>query len=292
MSALLETFGIALPAMLAAASASSHRAGTFSLSLRSRKPAPSGDQAGDEQDEVTHATATWDAKRTAVIVCDVWNKHWCVGASQRVDELVPQINRLLNAARNAGALIVHAPSDTLDFYEGSPQRERARNAPQAAAPADIRNWLKLDPEREGALPIDDSDGGCDDTPVCPPFKAWTRQHPGIEIAANDAISDDGAEVFNLFALHGIENVIVLGVHTNMCVLGRPFGIRRMVGLGKNVVLMRDLTDALYNSRRAPYVTHFQGTDMMIAHIERHWCSTITSDQIAGGLTFRFADDAD
>jgi len=26
---------------------------------------------------------------------------------------------------------------------------------------------------------------------------------------------------------------------------------------------------------------------MIAHIERHWCPTLTSDQLVGGTPFRF-----
>ena len=33
-----------------------------------------------------------------------------------------------------------------------------------------------------------------------------------------------------------------GVHTNMCVLGRPFGLRQMARLGKNTALVRDMTD--------------------------------------------------
>ena len=32
----------------------------------------------------------------------------------------------------------------------------------------------------------------------------------------------------------------------MCVLGRPFGLRQMAKNGKNVVLMRDMTDTMYN----------------------------------------------
>ena len=50
---------------------------------------------------------------------------------------------------------------------------------------------------------------------------------------------------------GIENVIVMGVHTNMCVLGRPFAIRQMVYQGQNVVLMRDMTDTMYNPQMRP-----------------------------------------
>ena len=42
----------------------------------------------------------------------------------------------------------------------------------------------------------------------------------------------------------------------MCILGRPFGIRQMVYQGQNVVLMRDLTDTMYNPQKKPYVGHF------------------------------------
>ncbi len=46
-------------------------------------------------------------------------------------------------------------------------------------------------------------------------------------------------------------MILLGVHTNMCVLGRPFGLRQMAKNGKNVVLMRDMTDTMYNPQSGP-----------------------------------------
>ncbi len=89
---------------------------------------------------------------------------------------------------------------------------------------------------------------------------------------------------------GIENVIVMGVHLNMCVLGRPFSIRQMVNQGKNVLLMRDLTDTMYNSRRPPYVNHFVGTDRMIEHVEKYWCPSISSVAFLGGEPFRFRQD--
>ena len=38
--------------------------------------------------------------------------------------------------------------------------------------------------------------------------------------------------------------------------------------GKNVVLMRDLTDTMYNPARAPFVSHFTGTDLIVEHIEK------------------------
>ena len=67
------------------------------------------------------------------------------------------------------------------------------------------------------------------------------------------------EVWNILTSRHIKNVILTGVHTNMCVLGRPFGLRQMARNGKNVVLMRDMTDTMYNPKRWPYVSHFEGT---------------------------------
>src|SRR5262249_390496 len=76
-------------------------------------------------------------------------------------------------------------------------------------------------------------------------------------------------------------------HTNMCVLARPFSIRQLVQQGLDVVLVRDMTDTMYNPARAPQVSHFTGTDLVVEHIEKHWCPTITSVDLIGGKEFRF-----
>jgi nicotinamidase-related amidase/type 1 glutamine amidotransferase len=258
-------------------------AGTFTLPTRAQVETT----PGSGEWKVVERTVQWPASRTAVVVCDMWDKHWCAGATARVAEMAPRMNEVLQAARAAGALIIHCPSDTLSAYEGTPQRQLAKDAPPA--PERPQGWKSLDPDREPALPIDDSDGGCDDAPQCRQGRAWSRQIATLEIAPGDAITDSG-EAYNLMQARGITNVVVMGVHLNMCVLGRPFSIRNMVGLGQNVVLVRDLTDTMYNSRRPPFVSHFAGTDLMTAHIERYWCPSVTSDAFVGGAPFRFEED--
>ena len=227
------------------------------------------------------------AEETAIVVCDMWDKHWCKGATGRVAEMAPRMNEVISKAREQGVLIIHCPSNTLDFYEDHPGRKLAMSAPIVEAKVPLQTWCHLDPENEAPLPIDDSDGGCDDEPMCKNYKAWSRQIDTIEIHDTDAITDS-AEAYNLMKQRGISNVIVMGVHLNMCVLGRPFSIRQMVYQDQNVYLMRDLTDTMYNSRMAPYVSHFKGTDLMIDHVEKYWCPTITSTDILGGKSFEFA----
>jgi nicotinamidase-related amidase/type 1 glutamine amidotransferase len=232
----------------------------------------------------------WDGRQTALIVCDMWDRHWCQGASARVAEMAPRMNEVLKAARLRGVLVVHAPSETMRAYADRPERQRALAAPKTAAPADVAKWKTLNRGQEGPLPIDDADGGCDDTPACAQGNPWRGQVAALEIQAQDVISDSGEEIHNVLQQRGIQNALIMGVHANMCVLGRPFAIRALVGLGKDVLLLRDLTDTMYNSWRRPFVNHFAGTDLVVGHIEKHWCPSITSADFLGGEPFRFQAD--
>lgn len=244
---------------------------------------------GSSQWNVVEKTLRWDASKTAIVVCDMWDRHWCPSATDRVAEMAPRMNEVLNAARDKGVFIIHCPSGTLDFYKDHPARKRAQAAPKVEPVTPLLNWCNLDPDKESPLPIDDSDEGCDGCATCSPHQAWSRQIDTLEIHDEDAITDS-AEAYYLMRERGITNVIVMGVHANMCVLGRPFSIRQMVNQGQNVVLMRDLTDAMYNSLAAPYVNHFRGTELVVEHIEKYWCPSITSAAFLGGEPFRFRAD--
>ena len=135
------------------------------------------------------------------------------------------------------------------------------------------------PRSSSRTPVDASDHGSD-TGETSTHKAWTRQHPAIEIHDADAISDDGVEIYSFLAHHGITDMVIMGVHTNMCVLGRSFGIRQMVRWGVPIALVRDLTDTMYNPAMSPYVSHDEGTRLVVEYIEKFWCPTILSHDLA------------
>ena len=129
------------------------------------------------------------------------------------------------------------------------------------------------------MPVETAKCACDDPVVGPAVRRFERQHVGLDIIGYDGVSDSGQEIYNFLVQEGIDNVVLRGVHTNMCVLGRPFGIRQMVRLGKNVVLCRDLTDAMYDPRQPPYVSHARGTELVVEHIERYWCPSIAGEDL-------------
>jgi type 1 glutamine amidotransferase/nicotinamidase-related amidase len=268
------------------------------LTLRDR--VPEGDRF-----TVRERAETWTPQQTAIIICDMWDSHHCKRAVERVGELGPRMNEVVAKARDRGVFIIHAPSDCMAPYENTPMRQRAKNAPKAAnLPKDIGVWCKQIPaEEKGKYPIDQSDGGEDDEPAehaaweahlkesgRNPKAPWKSETDLLKIDERDAISDSGVEIWNLLEERGINNVILMGVHTNMCVLGRPFGLRQMAKNGKHVVLMRDMTDTMYNPARWPNVNHFRGTDLIVEHVEKFVCPSITSNQILGGKPFHFKND--
>jgi nicotinamidase-related amidase/type 1 glutamine amidotransferase len=275
--------------------------GTLSLMLRKRVET----KPGSGRFHTVVEPARWDAKKTAIIVCDMWDLHHCLNATRRVGEMAPRMNEVLTEARKRGATIIHAPSSCMDTYKHHPARQRAVKAPRAKElPKDIGKWChKIPAEEKGKYPIDQSDGGEDDDPAehkkwaeklkgmgRNPRAPWKAQIDTLKIRDEDFISDNGEEIWSILDQRGIDQVILVGVHTNMCVLGRPFGLRQMARNGKKVVLMRDMTDTMYNPARAPFVSHFTGTDLIVEHIEKWVCPTITSDQVLGGKPFRFAGD--
>ena len=213
--------------------------------------------------------------KTAIIITDMWDKHWCAGATERVKQIALKMEPTLNEARRAGILIIHAPSDTMNFYAKEPGSLLAQNAPRSVPPPS----LQFD---EGPLPIDDSDEGCD-TPGDKPHKAWMREIETLTVAPADVISDNGHEIYNVFRQRNIDTVLIMGVHANMCILNRSFGIRQMSKWGVRCILVRDLTDAMYNPASRPFVSHAAGTELVIRHIERYWAPSVTSDELLSAL---------
>jgi type 1 glutamine amidotransferase/nicotinamidase-related amidase len=246
-------------------------AGELALHLRSRVEAWKGSGRFEE----VAIEARLPAAETAILICDLWDHHWCQGAEDRCEAIAEKMAPVVDAARARGVRVIHCPSETMDFYADRPQRLRMKLAPAVEPPPPL---AISDPP----LPIDDSDGGCD-TPQKPWYMAWTRQSRHISIGEFDGISDNGAEVYSFLRQEGIKNLLVMGVHTNMCVLGRSFAIRQMTRWGLQCVLVRDLTDTMYDPQDAPRVSHDQGTALVVEHIEKYWCPTITSADLMKGL---------
>jgi type 1 glutamine amidotransferase/nicotinamidase-related amidase len=246
--------------------------GTLTLQLRGRVEAVKG--SGLFADDLSERKVP--VSETAIVICDMWDKHWCSGATGRCGAIAARMEPVLAAARAKGIRIIHAPSDCMDFYDGTPQRIRIQRATKVTPPASS-------PSRsiEPPLPIDDKDGGCDTDDSM--YLAWTRQSPLLTVAPEDGVSESGPEIYNFLRQQGIKNLLIMGVHTNMCIMNRSFAIKQMTRWGIDCVLVRDLTDAMYDPKDRPYVPHDEGTNLVIRHIEAYWCPSTTSAELLEGL---------
>jgi nicotinamidase-related amidase len=236
------------------------------------------DSSGSTQWRQRDEAARLSPRKTALLLCDVWDDHTSRGAVERLEAMVPAMAAVVAAMRGAGVTIVHCPSDCMAFYAGTPARERVLGTAAVVPPLELEH-------EDPPLPID-AEGPFSDTDE-PAWRGsahavandwyggrdrpWSRQHPGVEIDhARDGISDDGAEVYSFLRARGVGTVLVMGVHINMCVLHRSFGIKQLTRWGLRCVLLRDLTDAMYNPARPPYVSHDEGTRLVVRFVDWPW----------------------
>ena len=72
--------------------------------------------------------------RTALVIVDMWERYWCPSDAQAQVALAALINLTATKARERGILVVHAPSDTLPFYNQSQARKWVEMLPKAPLP--------------------------------------------------------------------------------------------------------------------------------------------------------------
>jgi hypothetical protein len=65
------------------------------LQLRLRSRAASSPGAAG----VSERQVNWEPKKTALIICDMWDDHWCKSAARRVTEMAGPLNAVVKQAR-------------------------------------------------------------------------------------------------------------------------------------------------------------------------------------------------
>src|SRR5436189_5878442 len=71
--------------------------GALQLNLRTRLKTASKDGS-----TVAERKVAWEPKKTALIICDMWDDHWCKSAARRVSEMAGPLNEVVKDARARG----------------------------------------------------------------------------------------------------------------------------------------------------------------------------------------------
>ncbi len=206
-----------------------------------------------------------DPKRVGVIAVDVWNFHWCKTATMRVDAIVPRMNKALEAARALGMTVMLCPSDVVDNYVGYPQREAIFALAKVAVPKVMDVTCP---------PVPDAGGCACGRERCAGNYGWDGMHPALKIGDDDLMPDTQAEVYAICKKYGLTHLLYVGFHTQVCLLGKPMGLRAMKAAGLNCVLARDMTDAHPGYDPSRNFAPDLNTEQVVEHFEKHLAPTV------------------
>jgi nicotinamidase-related amidase len=193
-----------------------------------------------------------DPSKTAIVVVDMWNFHWCMTAAERVSAMVPRMNAVLETSRKLGMQVIWNPSDVVTAYAGYPQYERAIAVEHRKTP-DKRDDLSVKFTASVGACL------CGSGLRCGSNYGWDGMNPDLVISENDLFSSSTDEIYSLLSERGITNIIYMGVHTNMCVFGKPGAMSKMYKAGFDCFLARDLNDAFTHYNPAKNYTPDTGT---------------------------------
>jgi hypothetical protein len=207
-----------------------------------------------------------DPRTVGVVVVDMWNFHWCKTSTMRVAALVPRMSHALEAAHRMGMTIFWCPSDVADNYAGTIQYQAAVAVPHHPMP----------PMKEVVCPSAPDGGGCTcgGPERCRGNYGWDAMNPDLHMHDDDFMPNDAETLYSLCVEHGITYLIYMGVHTQICLLGKSIGLKNMTQLGFHCILARDLTDAHGRYDPEKGLTPDMFTAEVVAHFEKYLSPTI------------------
>jgi len=233
--------------------------------------------------------------RMALIVVDLWDTHWCKTAASRIERLlIPPLNLALREARKRGMLVIHAPTDIVAFLE---QRGNAGERRMRDNARRYTTRAKLDALRATTSIVDMAyeaarrtrvlprPAGCmcsaDPHERCEEQYGWSALHPLLDVdPENDVlVADDLVELVAVLEGRGIERVVYVGAHLNLCIssakrismysLNQTWShVRKTDQSVDGILFARDLVDAFTTYRPAHGRTPDAGLRNVIAFLER------------------------
>jgi hypothetical protein len=206
-----------------------------------------------------------DPSKVGIVVVDMWNFHWCKTSTMRVAALVPRMKRVLDQAHDLGMTIFWCPSDVADNYIGTSQYEAAFSA--QLLPLPVMKEINCPPAPDG--------GGCTcGKERCRGNFGWDGMHPDLEMFEGDYMPNDLETLYSLCKQRALTHIIYLGVHTQVCLLGKSIGLLNMSRAGFQCILARDLTDAHGRYDPDKNATPDDFTAEVVAHFEKYLAPSI------------------
>ena len=217
-------------------------------------------------------------EQTAVVVVDVWERHYLADTEARANTIVKEkIVPLLAACRTAGMPIIHAPAPGMAEHQANwlklVSREGMKGGPRAEWPPNefrsksgaYSQYARPDEPREPELKA---------------LRAGRRLHPLVPVEGDEPVIYNGEELHRYCAKEGILFLFFIGFNTNACILLRDYGTIEMSKRGYEVIILRDCGTGMESFETHDELWQTRGT---ILFLEMYGKYSLTSEEVIEGL---------
>lgn len=216
------------------------------------------------------------AAQTALVLVDVWATHYIDSWLERAAHITREkIVPLVDAARAAGVLVVHAPSPFVV------ERHHAAAMPPPVPADEPASWPPVDFRgiyRGGAHAAFGRDSEPRLSTALERYETELTINPEAAPGPGDEVIATGEQLHELLASRGILHLVYAGFATNWCVMGRDYGVIEMNDRGYDIVLVRDATTGVEFHDSVDALT---ATEIAIREIEtKYGWSTTTGDFVS------------
>lgn len=274
------------------------------------------------EENTRHAFLDWTVPiaQSALVLIDVWDNHYLKGAKERAEAIIHErLRPLVDACREHGMLILHAPSptqaQTSPFWVGHDDRFTHRRRSAGAGTSQCgtsqsgvaqSGVAQSEAAQAGSVVAGTVEVPRKRRPWPPPefrrlegeYAAYARpaepraeelaqlrakldMHPAVLPQEGDVVVATLDEFQAVLEEREILFLFYTGFNTNACILEREYSLRDMSRKGYTTLLVRDCTTAMesYNS-----VATLGQTNAAIEKIEMFLGYTVTSEEMIQGLS--------
>ena len=229
-----------------------------------------------------YAHLDWEIpmSQAAVVLLDVWDRHYIIDTEARGEAVVQQkIIPLVKACREAGLQIIHAPSPGRNLARGHPNyvdlvtdEELNAGKDNEWPPSEFRS--KSGEYEKYAKPKEPRDKERADR------VAGLVMHPDVLPEGDEPVVAYGEDLHRYCKQNGILFLFYLGFNTNACILHRDYGTLEMAKRGYDIIIVRDCTTGMES-----FETHDElwQTRVSVQILEMFGKYSVTSQELTAGL---------
>ena len=236
----------------------------------------------------SYTPLNWDIplKQAAVVLVDVWDRHYIKDTEARGEAVVQEkILPLIAACRKAGLQLIHAPSPGRNLAMDHPawvnlvsKEELDAKKDTTWPPSEFRK--KSGAYQKYARPVEPRDKERQDR------VAGLVMHPQVQPEGREVVIAYGEELHRYCKQQGILFLFFLGFNTNACILHRDYGTLEMSKYGYEIIMLRDCTTGMESFETHDELWQTRGAVLILEMFGKY---SITSEELIAGLPVSICD---